>query len=40
MGHPLGHGPGGEKMPELSQQQTSWAIENCMVWVKSLILRM
>lgn len=38
--NPLGHGPGGEKMPELSQQQTSWAIENCMVWVKSLILRM
>lgn len=38
--NPLGHGSGGEKMPELSQQQTSWAIETCMAWVKSLVLRM
>jgi hypothetical protein len=36
----LGHGPGGELMPELSAQQTSWAIEFCMSWVKSLIRRM
>lgn len=36
----LGHGPGGEPMPELTPQQTSWAIESCMSWIKSLILRM
>lgn len=36
----LGHGPGNEPMPELSRQQTSWAIELCMAWIKSLILRM
>lgn len=38
--NPLGHGPGGEKMPELSTQQTNWAIEVCMSWIKSLIQRM
>jgi len=36
----LGHGPGGEPMPELTSQQTSWTIEACMAWIKSLILRM
>lgn len=38
--NPLGHGPGGEPMPELNAQQTNWAIEFCMTWVKSLIERM
>lgn len=37
--NPLGHGPGGEPMPTLDQQQTNWAIEFCMIWVKSLIER-
>jgi hypothetical protein len=36
----LGHGPGGEPMPELTPQQTNWAIESCMVWIKNLIQRM
>lgn len=36
----LGHGPGDSPMPELSLQQTSWAIEFCMSWIKSLISRM
>lgn len=36
----LGHGPGGEPMPELTAQQTDWAIEFCMSWIKSLIKRM
>lgn len=35
----LGHGPGDEPMPELTPQQTSWTIEACMAWIKSLILR-
>ncbi len=38
--NPLGHGPGSESMPELSAQQTDWAIETCMSWIKSLIKRM
>jgi len=38
--NPLGHGPGSEKMPQLSVAQTSWAIENSMSWIKSLIARM
>lgn len=37
--NPLGHGSGGEKMPELNPQQTDWAIEFCMSWIKSLIKR-
>jgi hypothetical protein len=36
----LGHGPGNEPMPELTSQQTSWTIESCMSWIRSLILRM
>lgn len=36
----LGHGPGGEPMPELTSQQTDWVIEFCMSWIKSLIERM
>lgn len=35
----LGHGPGGEPMPELSSQQTDWVIESCMSWIKNLIRR-
>lgn len=38
--NPLGHGSGSDVMPELSIQQTNWAIEACMSWIKSLIKRM
>jgi hypothetical protein len=37
--NPLGHGPGDGSMPSLNKQQTDWAIETCMTWVKSLIRR-
>lgn len=37
--NPMGHGPGDAEMPELSPQQTDWAIEFCMSWTKSLIKR-
>lgn len=36
----LGHGPGGEPMPNLSASQTDQAIELCMSWIKSLIVRL
>jgi hypothetical protein len=38
--NPLGHGPGNEPMPILTQQQTDWAIETCMIWIKSIIRRL
>lgn len=38
--NPFGHGPGAAPMPSLSDQQTNWAIENSMIWIKSLIRRM
>lgn len=37
--NPLGHGPGGEPMPKLSDAQQEWAIEFVMIWTKSLIAR-
>ncbi len=37
--NPLGHGPGTAPMPSLSKQQTDWAIEFCMGWIKNLALR-
>jgi hypothetical protein len=36
----IGHGPGAAPMPSLTEQQTNWAIENSMIWIKSLIRRM
>ena len=36
----LGHGPGGQPMPNLTQQQTDWTIEAAMSWTESLILRL
>ena len=36
----FGHGPGSAPMPERTAQQTDWAIEFCMSWVKSLIQRL
>ena len=38
--NPFGHGAGSDKMPVLSSQQTDWAIETCMSWVKTLVKRM
>ena len=38
--NPFGHGPGSAPMPSLTDHQTNWAIENSMIWVKSLIRRM
>jgi hypothetical protein len=35
----LGHGPGSQAMPTLTDAQTDWAIENAMSWIKSLIER-
>ena len=37
---PFGHGAGSDDMPKLNDQQTNWAIEFCMTWVKSLIERL
>jgi hypothetical protein len=37
---PFGHGPGAAPMPSLTDHQTNWAIENSMIWIKSLIRRM
>lgn len=36
----LGHGPGSAPMPNLNVQQTDYAIEFCMSWIKSLINRL
>ena len=38
--NPFGHGPGNAQMPELTQAQTNWAIEDCMSWIKSLVQRL
>jgi hypothetical protein len=37
--NPFGHGPGAAPMPSLTDHQTNWAIENSMIWIKSLIRR-
>jgi len=38
--NPLSHGAGSKVMPTLTPQQTNWAIETCMSWIKSLVKRM
>jgi hypothetical protein len=38
--NPFAHGPGQEPMALLSKEQTAWAIDTAMVWIKSLIRRM
>lgn len=35
----LGHGPGSSPMPVLSIEQTDWAIESSMSWIRTLIRR-
>lgn len=37
--NPLGHGPGDQPMVALSPEQTTFAIESAMMWIKSLIRR-
>jgi hypothetical protein len=37
--NPLSHGPGSEQMPTLTEHQTNWAIDACIVWINSLIRR-
>lgn len=37
--NPFAHGPGQAPMPRLSDQQTDWAIDTAMSWIKSLIRR-
>jgi hypothetical protein len=32
--NPFGHGAGSNEMPKLSIEQTTWAIEFCMIWIK------
>lgn len=36
----LGHGPGSAPMPVLTAEQTDWAIEAAMSWIRTLIRRM
>ncbi|ELA3127243.1 hypothetical protein RFM71_004501 [Vibrio parahaemolyticus] len=38
--NPFGHGAGSDDMPSLIKQQTDWAIEACMSWIKTLVRRM
>ena len=38
--NPFGHGPGSAEMAQLTLEQTNWAIETCMSWIKSLVQRM
>jgi hypothetical protein len=38
--NPFGHGAGSAEMPSLSRQQTEWAIEFSMSWIKNLIRRL
>ncbi|MBD8699296.1 hypothetical protein IFT54_05635 [Sphingomonas sp. CFBP 13714] len=35
----FGHGPGSDPLPSLLPQQTDWAIDTAMVWIKSLVRR-
>ena len=36
----LGHGPGSDPMPELTIEQTDWAIESAMSWIRTLVRRL
>lgn len=36
----LGHGPGSAPMPVLTPEQTDWAIETAMSWIRTLIRRL
>ncbi|MFY0583576.1 AbiJ-NTD4 domain-containing protein [Cystobacter fuscus] len=36
----FGHGPGSQPLPTLKPQQTDWAIDAAMIWIKSLVRRL
>ncbi len=38
--NPFAHGPGTDTIPELATEQTDWAIETAMSWIKSLARRL
>lgn len=38
--NPLGHGPGPQPMPKFTPEQTDWAIEFAMSWVRTLVRRL
>lgn len=38
--NPDAHGAGSAPQPALSDVQISWAIEFCMIWIKSLLRRL
>jgi hypothetical protein len=38
--NPEAHGAGSEPQTKLSDIQTAWALEFCMIWIKSLIRRL
>lgn len=38
--NPHSHGAGNSQIPNLTQQQTDWVIEICMIWIKSIIRRL
>lgn len=37
--NPFAHGPGSQNPPQFNHEQVTWAIENSMSWIKSLITR-
>lgn len=37
--NPFGHGSGSQNPPQFNHEQVTWAIENSMSWIKSLITR-
>jgi hypothetical protein len=39
VGNPHRHGGGSNPPPKLEDAQQTWAIENCMTWIKSLVRR-
>ncbi|EPL7797884.1 AbiJ-NTD4 domain-containing protein [Citrobacter freundii] len=36
----ISHGPGSKPMPSMTDEQTNWAIETAMSWIKTLVSRM
>ena len=38
--NPHGHGAGSSAPPQLERNQVTWAIEYCMIWIKSLVHRL
>ena len=36
----ISHGPGSQPMPTLTDEQTNWAIESAMSWIRTLVIRM